>query len=90
MGGLFVSDNYHPEPLTTSDSRIVSVTWGFTLGFSFLTGVKAAKQTITVWRRAHRMTTYTTLLWVEMLSSTGFGFLAWFFLNGYIEMRYGT
>lgn len=90
MVGLFVPERYHAEPITLTDLRIVSLTWGFTLGFGFLTGVKAAKQTITVWQRANRVTTYTALLWIELVSSSGFGFLAWFFLNGYIEIRYGT
>jgi hypothetical protein len=88
MGSLFLSPNYTPEVVDGTDLRIASLAWGFTLGFSFLTSVKAGRQTATIWRRAHRVTTYVTLIWGEMLVSTIFGFICWFYIDHFFNPRY--
>ena len=61
MGSLFMPDHYTLEPVESSDLKLASIAWGFTLGFSFLTAVKAASQTIKIWRRTRRQTTYIIL-----------------------------
>lgn len=63
MSSLWLSPNYTPEDVSGLDLRIASLAWGFTLGFSFLTAVKAGQQTATIWERAHRVTTYVALIW---------------------------
>lgn len=90
MGSLFLSPNYTPEAVSPLDLRIASLAWGFTLGFSFLTSVKAGRQTATIWRRAHRVTTYVVLIWAEMLVSTIFGFICWFYIDHFFNARYAV
>ncbi|KAK5046678.1 hypothetical protein LTR84_007439 [Exophiala bonariae] len=85
MGSLWISPNYEEEPVSGLDLRIASLAWGFTLGFSFLTAVKAGRQTATIWKRAHRVTTYVILIWGEMLVSTIFGFICWFFIDHFFQ-----
>ena len=81
MVSLFLPDDYRLEPVSSADIKLASVAWGFTLGFGFLTSVKAATQTLRVWRRTGRVTTYIVLLWCEMLVSTVFSFICWFYLD---------
>lgn len=81
MGSLFVPDTYKLEPVSSTDTKLASVAWGFTLGFGFLTAVKAATQTVRIWRRRKHVTTYMILTWGELVVSTIFGFLCWFFMN---------
>lgn len=88
MGSIFLSLNYKPEPVTRSDIYISSIAWGFTLGFSFLTCVTAGRQTWTVWKRTKRVSTYIVLIWSEMIVSTAFGFICWFYLAGSFPPRY--
>lgn len=81
MGSLFLPDDYKFEPVSTTDMQLASIAWGFTLGFGFLTSVKAARQTLRIWQRRRRVTTYMVLAWGEMIASIIFGFLCWFFMD---------
>lgn len=87
MGSLFMPDHYTLEPVAPADIKLASIAWGFTLGFSFLTAVKAAKQTIKIWRRTRRPTTYIILAWGELIVSTIFGFICYFYLDGQFPPR---
>lgn len=81
MGSLFLPDHYKPEPVSNTDIQLASIAWGFSLGFGFLTAVKAAHQTVKIWRRTKRVTTYMVLAWGELVVSTIFGFCCWFFMD---------
>ena len=81
MGSIFVPDDYKPEPVSLTDMQLASIAWGFTFGFGFLTAVKAAKQTVRIWRRRKRVTTYMVLAWGEMVASIIFGILCWLFMD---------
>lgn len=87
MGSLFVPSDYKFETVSTTDMQLASIAWGFTLGFGFLTAVKAGKQTLGIWRRRKRITTYMILAWGEMIASILFGFLCWFFMDRKIPPR---
>jgi hypothetical protein len=88
MGSLWIPDTYEYEPVTQADINLASIAWGFTLGFGFLTSVKAATQTIKVWRRTKTVTTYIVLAWGEMLVSIIFSFICWFYLDDAFPPRY--
>ena len=88
MWSIFLSPNYVPEPISGGDLRVASLAWGFTLGLSFLTAVKAVRQTAIICQRAHRVTTYVSLVWLEMVVSTIFGSICWFFIDRRIPPRY--
>jgi hypothetical protein len=88
MGSVFLPDHYEPEQVAPADIKLASIAWGFTLGFGFLTTIKAATQTLRVWRRTGRVTTYVTMIWAEMIVSQVFGFICWFYLDGAFPPRY--
>ena len=87
MGSVFMPADYVYDPVTKSDIEIASIAWGFTLGFSFLTSVTAGKQTWRMWKKSKRVSTYIVLVWLEMLVSTIFGFICWFYLWGAFKHR---
>jgi hypothetical protein len=68
--------------MTLTDYKIVAVVFGFTLGFTLLTSVKAGHQTADIWARKHRVTTYLILVWLEIIDCTILGHICWFFING--------
>lgn len=69
MGSLFLPDHFQQELSSDTDVKIASIAWGFQLGFSLLTGAKAASQALRIWRRVHHVTTYVTLVWIEILAN---------------------
>ena len=68
MGNLFVPDHFVFEASSDADVKLASIAFGFQLGFSILTASKAGAQTVRIWRRVHRVTTYTALTWIEILA----------------------
>lgn len=88
MGTLFMPNNFVAIELSLSDIKIASIAWGFQLGFTFLTAVKAATQTLQIWKRTGCVTGYMLLMWLEMLVNTVFGVLSWLYMNGTIPARY--
>lgn len=88
MGTLFMPDNFVVAKLSIGEIKITSIAWGFQLGFTLLTAVKAAIQTIRIWRRTGRITGYVLMVWLERLVNTIFGVLSWLCMNGTIPSRY--
>jgi len=88
MGTLFVPKHFVAAELSLGDIKVASIAWGFQLGFTFLTAVKAATQTLKIWRRTGRVTGYVLMIWLEMLVNTVFGVLSWLYMNGTIPPRY--
>lgn len=90
MGSLFIPADYEFETVSRGDMQLASIAWGFTLGFGLLTSVKAATQSIRVWRRTRGVTTYIVLAWGEMVVSIVFAFICWFYLDGAFQPRYAS
>lgn len=78
-----------PPPLKVRDAdvKIVSAAFGWLLGFTFLTAVKAGTQTLAVWRRVGRVTLYPAMVWSEIIACTTFGVICWLSMNGTIRER---
>jgi hypothetical protein len=87
MGSLFLPDTYELESVSSADEKLASIAWGFTLGFSLLTATKAARQTYKIYKRTKSLNVYVTLIWGELVVSTVFGFICWFYLNGNFAPR---
>lgn len=63
---------FHEEPIDLLDLKIASIAFGFTIGFGYLTGVKAASQSISIYRRTHRVKFYIWFVDVKALCPKGF------------------
>lgn len=85
MGSLFMPDHFIPETSSDSDVKIASIAFGFQLGFSLLTGAKAASQALRIWRRVHRVTPYVAMMWAEIIANTILGALSWLYLVGVLQ-----
>lgn len=85
-----LSDTFVLQPVTTADLQIATLTWGFTLGFGFLTVWSAIKQTMDVHRRygySKLNSPYIWMIWLEIVASTVMAVICWLHLNGYIPPR---
>ncbi|KAH8585399.1 hypothetical protein B0O99DRAFT_474424, partial [Bisporella sp. PMI_857] len=68
------------------DMDIVSVCFGFSLGFSFLTMSKAARQAFAIYQRTHRLSNlYIWMIWIEGIVSLIMALLSWFYIRGNIQ-----
>jgi Na+-driven multidrug efflux pump len=77
--------NFVKEGIDLGDLKITCIAFGFTLGFGYLTAVKAAGQSISIYRRTHRITvTYTMMIWLELLVSIMFAILTWLYVDNVI------
>lgn len=72
-----------------TDLSIISITWGFTLGFGFLTTWTAIKQTRHMWKRrnGHLNHPYIWMVWAELVSSLALSILCWLVLQGPLPLK---
>jgi hypothetical protein len=72
-----------------TDLSIISITWGFTLGFGFLTTWTAIKQTRHMWKRrnGHLNHPYIWMVWAELASSLGLSIVCWLVLQGPLPLK---
>ncbi|THX29960.1 hypothetical protein D6D10_08760 [Aureobasidium pullulans] len=77
------------EISSETDLAIISITWGFTLGFGFLTTWTAMKQTRHMWKRrnGHLNHPYIWMVWAELLSSLGLSVICWLVLQGPVTLE---
>ncbi|CAD0106007.1 unnamed protein product [Aureobasidium uvarum] len=75
-----------------TDLSIISITWGFTLGFGFLTTWTAIKQTRHMWKRrnGHLNHPYVYMVWAELFSSLGLSIVCWLVLQGPLPLNVYT
>lgn len=75
-----------------TDLSIISITWGFTLGFGFLTTWTAIKQTRHMWKRrnGHLNHPYIWMVWAELVSSLALSILCWLVLQGPLPLNVYT
>ena len=65
---------------------IVSVCFGFSLGFFVLTMSKAARQTFAIYQRTHRLLNlYTWMIWAEGIVNVIMAVVSWLYLRGNIK-----
>jgi hypothetical protein len=103
MGNIFIPDHFVAETSSPADVKLASIAWGFQLGFTLLTAAKAGGQSIKIWRRVGRITTYTALTWIEIIAkyvyqtcvsprltenSFVIGAISWVYLIGKIPPSY--
>jgi hypothetical protein len=68
------------------DMDIVSICFGFSLGFFILTSMKAGHQTLSIYRRTHSLLNfYAWMIWTEGLASLMMAILSWFYISGDIK-----
>jgi len=68
------------------DMDIVSICFGFSLGFFVLTSMKAARQTFSIYRRTHSLLNfYAWMIWTEGLVNLIMAILSWFYIHGDIN-----
>ncbi|PVH83827.1 hypothetical protein DL98DRAFT_454441 [Cadophora sp. DSE1049] len=72
------------------DMDIVSICFGFSLGFFILTSMKAGRQTFAIYRRTHSLLNfYAWMIWTEGLASLIMAILSWFYIRGEIQGSFG-
>ncbi|KAL1637562.1 hypothetical protein SLS56_000700 [Neofusicoccum ribis] len=82
-----LSPNFKNQEVTQDDMNIASLTWGFTLGFGFLTVWTAIKQTRHVTKKhgATRLNSpYIWMIWLEISVCLSFSIICWLHLRGFI------
>ncbi|KAI5457291.1 hypothetical protein BGZ63DRAFT_326176, partial [Mariannaea sp. PMI_226] len=82
--GTLVPPWYHIFIPSCEDMIIVSTIWGVSLGLSGLGLVRVAEQSYHQYKRKRKVTSYMVFTWLELISSTIFGGLAWGILRGNI------
>jgi hypothetical protein len=72
-----------------TDLAIISITWGFTLGFGFLTTWTAIKQTSHMWKRrnGHLNHPYIWMVWAELTASLLLSVICWLVLQGPLPLK---
>ncbi|KAF5022069.1 hypothetical protein F66182_5896 [Fusarium sp. NRRL 66182] len=84
-GGILIPPWFeHHEP-TCQDLAIVSIAWGMALCLTVFGLIRVCVQTYHQWKRAHRVTTYMVLIWLELVASSIIGGLAWGYVGGTIR-----
>ncbi|EOD45720.1 hypothetical protein UCRNP2_7558 [Neofusicoccum parvum UCRNP2] len=84
MTGTLVPPGWKFYEVTPSELAIVSIVWGFTLGWSVFAAGTAIRQTLQTRQRKKRITTYIAMVWAELIVSFVIGFFGWFFMMGMI------
>ncbi|KAM0326110.1 hypothetical protein ACHAQA_006703 [Verticillium albo-atrum] len=85
MGGLLVPEHYRNDLPDASGMTLASVIWGLSLGIAILNCDKAVRQTRQCYRRRKRLSAYTILCWLEIVSSLALGTLCWLYLRSVIQ-----
>ncbi|KFH48298.1 hypothetical protein ACRE_008000 [Hapsidospora chrysogenum ATCC 11550] len=81
--GTLIPPWYAPEVPSCDDLAAASVVWGVSLGLTVFGVIRAVHQTFTRWRRTHRISAYIIFVWLELVSSTIIGGMAW----GYVRQN---
>lgn len=86
--GTFVPPWYKATTPDTNELNTAGITLGFTLGVALWIATKAFKQTRAIWMRTHRVTAYMLLIWSEWIACLVIAIVSWFFVNGFIQLRF--
>ncbi|OJD30654.1 uncharacterized protein BKCO1_5700044 [Diplodia corticola] len=89
MIGTLVPSWWKFYEVTPAELAVVSIEWGFTLGWTIFATGTAMKQTLHIWRRKKRITMYIVMIWAELVASSIIGFFGWFYMMGMIPPRQG-
>jgi hypothetical protein len=74
--------------VSETDLSIISITWGFTLGFGFLTTWTAIKQTRHMWKRRNGVNhPYIWMVWSELIASLTLSVVCWLVLQGPLPLK---
>jgi len=77
----------HPPPKETA-ILFSTFLWGATICFAICLSAKAVRQTYRSWTRAHKVTAYITMVWLEWSTSIVVSVVNWLFLMNRIRARY--
>lgn len=83
-----IPDRYVLQEVTRTDMNIASISWGFTLGFGFLTTWEAIRQTNRA--RDPLRSVYIWMIWMELVVCLVFSIICWIHLDGGIIPRFVT
>jgi hypothetical protein len=83
-GGTLVPPNYVYNEPSPHELAVASVVWGISLGLTAFGVIRAADQSQAHWRRTHRVTPYLVFIWLELVSSTVIGGIAWGYVRQFI------
>lgn len=85
--GTLIPPWFVPNNPTCDDLATASVIWGMSIGLTTFGLIRAGRQTLAQWQRTHRITAYIVLVWLELVSSTIIGGLAWGYVRQNIRPR---
>ncbi|KAL1646001.1 hypothetical protein SLS58_003421 [Diplodia intermedia] len=84
MTGTLVPPGWRFYEVTPAELAVVSLVWGFSLGWSIFAAGTALRQTLHMRRRRKHLTVYIAMVWAELVASFIIGFFGWFFMMGMI------
>ncbi|KAL1616778.1 hypothetical protein SLS54_008170 [Diplodia seriata] len=84
MTGTLVPPGWRFYEVTPAELAVVSLVWGFSLGWSIFAAGTALRQTLQMRRRRKHLTVYIAMVWAELVASFIIGFFGWFFMMGMI------
>ena len=79
----FLSSSIMAGTTTSGDLQLAAAAAGFSLGFGFLTVVRAYKQTRA--NRAPARSAYIYMLWGEILANLVLGIMTWLYLKDVVK-----
>ena len=82
--GFLVPEHFKDDLPSEDDMNIASIIWGLSLGVVVFNCAKAFRQAKSAIHRRKRITTYVTLVWLEIISSFILGVMVWLYLRGII------
>ncbi|KAF2492268.1 hypothetical protein BU16DRAFT_542174 [Lophium mytilinum] len=73
-----------------SEMDVPSIAMGFSLGFFVLTSMKAARQTVAIYKRTQRVwNPYSWMIWAELVDNLVMTIYTWCYLRGNIKPSFG-
>lgn len=85
--GTLIPPWYVPEVPSCDDLAAASVVWGVSLGLTAFGVIRAVHQTFSRWRRTRRISAYIIFVWLELVSSTIIGGIAWGYVRQNLKPR---
>ncbi|KAF5368526.1 hypothetical protein D9758_002454 [Tetrapyrgos nigripes] len=73
-----------PPDFTKQDIALVSLVWGFTLGFGYFVVLHAVRLT----RRARRFSMFIILIWLELAGSSIYGIVSMLYVNSVVPSSF--
>ncbi|KAF4980296.1 hypothetical protein FZEAL_3667 [Fusarium zealandicum] len=82
--GFLVPERFKDDLPSEDEMNIASIVWGLSLGVIVFNCAKAFRQAKSAIQRRKRITTYVSLVWMEIISSFILGIMVWLYLRGII------